>query len=164
MSASHVDVASNRRRPDCLINCLFRRRLKNIKASNHCRWNPPANGFPSQKNSIAENVFIWWCHHDLQSNTTRISTEWQLKFLDFAQMLHLPGTKFSYHITHVSVDVQCVYFISRFPISHFIGNTARRQKLLYLLWLWCREWPCVLLKYMHIWVFGPISLVSSYTW
>ena len=41
---------------------------ENIKARRHWPlWGNPlvTGGFPSQRASKVENVFIWWCHHDI---------------------------------------------------------------------------------------------------
>ena len=61
------DGVSNHRRLDCLFNHLFRRRSKKIskpRVPGLCEGNPPVTGgFPSQRASNAENVFIWWRHH-----------------------------------------------------------------------------------------------------
>ena len=37
---------------------------ENSKASRHWPLWPVTGGFPSQRASNAENVFIWWSHHD----------------------------------------------------------------------------------------------------
>ena len=62
-------IASQNHQPrDCLLNRLFRRRSK--KTAKHrvtglCAGNSPVTGeFPAQRASYAENVSIWWRHHD----------------------------------------------------------------------------------------------------
>ena len=59
---------SNRRRLGCLLNHLFRRKLKKtskFRVTGLCEGNPPVtDGFPSQRASNAEDVSIWWRHHD----------------------------------------------------------------------------------------------------
>ena len=54
---NECDGVSNQRRPDCLLNRLFRRRSKKTSKFR------VTGGFPSQKDSNAENVFIWWRHN-----------------------------------------------------------------------------------------------------
>ena len=53
---------------DCLLNRLFRRRSKKIsklRVTGLCAGNSPGTGeFPAQMASNAENVLIWWRHHD----------------------------------------------------------------------------------------------------
>ena len=60
------DGVSNRRRPHCLLTCWFRRRWKKTsKLRVTGAGNSPVTGeFPAQKASYAENVSIWWCHHE----------------------------------------------------------------------------------------------------
>ena len=60
---------SNHRPHDCLLNRLFRRRSKKtpklriigLRAGN----SPVTDEFPAQRASEAENVSIWWRHHEL---------------------------------------------------------------------------------------------------
>ena len=62
------DGVSNHQPHDCLLNRLFRRRSKktwNLRVTGLCVENSPGTGeFPAQMASNAENVFIWWRHHD----------------------------------------------------------------------------------------------------
>ena len=52
----------------CLLNRLFRRRLKKtskLRVTGLCLWNSPGTGeLPAQMASNEENVSIWWRHHD----------------------------------------------------------------------------------------------------
>ena len=61
---------SNYQPHDCLLNRLFRRRSKKtskLRVTGLCAGNSPGTGeFPTQMASNAENVSIWWCHHDLK--------------------------------------------------------------------------------------------------
>ena len=63
------DSVSNNQRLYCQLNNLFRRRLKitsKLRATGLCAWNSPVTGeFPAQRASNAENVSIWWRHHEL---------------------------------------------------------------------------------------------------
>ena len=62
------DSVSNHQPYDCLLNCLFRRRSKiisKLRVTGLCVGNSPETGeFPAQMASNAENVSIWWRHHD----------------------------------------------------------------------------------------------------
>ena len=64
---------SNYRRLGCLINRLFKRRLKKTwktRFTGLCEGNSSVTGeFPAQRASNAENVSIWWRHHDLRNFT-----------------------------------------------------------------------------------------------
>ena len=63
------DSVSNHQPHDCLLKRLFRRRSKKTSklcVTGLCVGNSPATGeFPAQMASNAENVFIWWRHHNL---------------------------------------------------------------------------------------------------
>ena len=63
------DSVSNHQPHDCLLNRLFRRRSKKtskLRVAGLCVGNSPGTGeFPAQMASNAENVSIWWRHHDL---------------------------------------------------------------------------------------------------
>ena len=60
---------SNHRRLDCLLNRLFRCRSKKtlkLRVTGLCEGNSPVIGeFPAQRASNAQNVSIWWRHHDI---------------------------------------------------------------------------------------------------
>ena len=62
------DGVSNHRPHDCLLNRLFRRRSKKtckLRVTGLCEGNSPVTGeFPAQRASDAENVSIWWRHHE----------------------------------------------------------------------------------------------------
>ena len=59
---------SNHQPHDCLLNRLFRARSKKtskLRVTGLCVANSPGTGeFPTQMASNAENVSIWWRHHD----------------------------------------------------------------------------------------------------
>ena len=64
------DGVSNHQPHDCLFNSLFRRRSKKISklhVTGCCDGNSPVTSeFPAQRASYAENVSIWWHHHDIE--------------------------------------------------------------------------------------------------
>ena len=79
------DVVPNHRRPDCLLKRLFRRRSKKtskLRVTGLYGGNSPVTGeFPTQRVSNAENVSIWWRHHDSMKTTptsTPPLTVWSL--------------------------------------------------------------------------------------
>ena len=59
---------SNHQPHGCLLNRLFRRKSKKtskLRVTGLCAGNSPGTGeFPAQMASYAENVSIWWRHHD----------------------------------------------------------------------------------------------------
>ena len=62
------DGVSNHQPHDCLLNRLFRRRSKKTSklcVTGLCVGNSPVTGeFPALRASNAENVSIWWRHHE----------------------------------------------------------------------------------------------------
>ena len=62
------DSVLNHQPHDCLLNRLFRRRSKKTSklcVTGFCAGNSPGTGeFPAQMASYAENVSIWWRHHE----------------------------------------------------------------------------------------------------
>ena len=62
------DDVSNNRHHDCILNRFFRRRSKKtskLRVTGLYEENSPVTGeFPAQRARNAENVFIWWRHHD----------------------------------------------------------------------------------------------------
>ena len=62
------DSVSNHQPHDCFLKRLIRRRSKKaskLRVTGHCAGNSPGTGeFPAQMASNAENVSIWWRHHE----------------------------------------------------------------------------------------------------
>ena len=62
------DGVANHQHLHCLLNHLFGRRSKKtskLRFTGLCADNTPVTGeFPAQKTSNAENVSIWWRHHN----------------------------------------------------------------------------------------------------
>ena len=62
------DSVSNHQPHNCLLNRLFRRRSKEtskFRVTGLCAGNSTGTGeFPAQMASYAENVSIWWRHHE----------------------------------------------------------------------------------------------------
>ena len=65
------DGVSNQQPHDCLLNRLFRRRsTSKLRVTGLCVGNSPVTSeFPAQRSSNAENVSIWWRHHDSKTPT-----------------------------------------------------------------------------------------------
>ena len=63
------DGVSNHQAHHCLLNRLVRRRSKKtskLRVTGLCVGNSPVTGeFPAQRSSYAENVSIWWRHHEI---------------------------------------------------------------------------------------------------
>ena len=62
------DGVSNHQPYDCLLNRLFgcgSKKTSKLRVTGLCAGNSPVTGeFPAQSASNAENVTIWWRHHD----------------------------------------------------------------------------------------------------
>ena len=65
------DNVSNHQPHDCLFNPLIRRiskKTSKLRVTGLCVGNSPGTGeFPAQMASNAENVSIWWRHHEEES-------------------------------------------------------------------------------------------------
>ena len=65
----HAGV-SNHQPHGCLLNRSFRHKSKKtskLRVTGLCARNSPGTGeFPAQMASYAENVYIWWRHHDMR--------------------------------------------------------------------------------------------------
>ena len=72
-SPNDCDGISNHQPHDCLLNrCVqaqFKEYIKKLRFTGLCEGNSPVTGeFLSQRASNAENVSIWWRHHDMGSS------------------------------------------------------------------------------------------------
>ena len=76
----HAGV-SNHQPHGCLLNRLFRRKSKKtskLRVTGLCAGNSPGTGeFPAQMASYAENVSIWWRHHELFAFSHRSNDYYQ---------------------------------------------------------------------------------------
>ena len=72
ITMNESDGVSNHQPHDCLLKRLFGRRSKKtskFRVTSLCVGNSPGTGeFPAQRASNAENVSIWWHHHDATSS------------------------------------------------------------------------------------------------
>ena len=78
----HAGV-SNHQPHGCLLNRLFMRKSKKtskLRVTGLCVGNSPGTGeFPAQMASNAENVSIWWRHHEINNSNTGVDSlyyEW----------------------------------------------------------------------------------------
>ena len=78
------DSVSNHQPHDCFLNRLFRRRSKKIsklRVTGLCAGNSQGTGeFPAQMASNAENISIWWRHHESGPKYEVVSHEAEYKF------------------------------------------------------------------------------------
>ena len=102
----------------CSAVCLHRQQ-RNIKGPRPCllvRGNPPVTGgIPSQRDSNAENVFIWWRHNagiimyfstnDLRTHTTTRHNRTQTKHNRTVWIVYEIHCRFSYGCPQIRVNI-----------------------------------------------------------
>ena len=129
---------SNHQPHDCLPNRLFRCRSKktsNLRVTGLCAGNSPVTGeFPAQGASNAENVSIWWRHHDVIVYVTCTNWYWygplaSLKACDWSMPVTCVGkeivlTTLDYHIRLVGrvVDGVVIVTVLNRPQSRTMDN------------------------------------------
>ena len=81
------DSVSNHQPRYCFLNRLFRHRSKKtskLRVTGLCAGNSPGTGeFPAQMASSAENVSIWWRHHDTSIRCHMIRQTQDVSYLLF---------------------------------------------------------------------------------
>ena len=90
------DGVSNYQPHGCLLYRLFRRRSKKtskLRVTGLCAGNSPGTGeFPAQMASYAENVSIWWRHHDavvdVQATSTNLNATKSFQYLPQYDLHH----------------------------------------------------------------------------
>ena len=92
------DGISNHPPHDCLLNRLFRRRSKKtskLRVTGLCGGNSPVTDeFPAQMASNAEDVSIWWRHHDLTQVSTGIHYVDAISFEFRTLQIFFPGIRY----------------------------------------------------------------------
>ena len=127
---------SNYRHLECLLNRLFRRRSKKASklcVTGLCEGNSPATGkFPTQRASNAENISIWWRHHESSlfqvdpPGTPQIMIIFQyLWHCNFKQKRKTSGHSFRWAITLFYYHTLCV---DRHIVDSINGATEYRRQ------------------------------------
>ena len=122
------DYVSNHQTHDRLLNRLFRRRSKKtskLRVTGLCAGNSPGTGeFPAQMASNAENVSIWWRHHDKSALLQRTGNKSQpMLTQNYANELdesHLDDTKTRLSITW------------KLPTTHFVSTNSSSYSQIWL--------------------------------
>ena len=100
------DSVSNHQPHDCFLNRLFRhssKKTSKLRVTGLCAGNSPGTGeFPAQMTSNAENVSIWWRHHE--SRTSKA-------------ILKIHST-FNSRQLHINCLVLLTVFINDFNFTH----------------------------------------------
>ena len=131
----HNDGVSNRQPPDCLLNRLFRRRSKKIsklRVTGVCAGNSlVASEFLAHMASNAENVSMWWRHHDAEKNSRFTDPSWGKPPVTNGFPLHKGPvmrnfTVFFDVILKILLNQQsmCWWFSTRWRSCDFTGNGA----------------------------------------
>ena len=85
------DGVSNHQPHDCFLKRLNRCRSKKtskLHVTGLCVGNSPVTGeFPAQRASNAENVSIWWCHHDYNGTRLYISDQFFFFYLQLQKKM-----------------------------------------------------------------------------
>ena len=110
------DSVSNHLPHDCLRNRLFRRKSKKtskLRVTGLCAGNSPGTGeFPAQMASNAENVSIWWRHHEIvQIRITNNQHFWHLNLGCPNMQQNFPGTIESMILSSISSDWARMFLI-----------------------------------------------------
>ena len=107
-----LDSVSNHQPPGCLLNRLFRRKSKKtskLRVTGLCAGNSPGTGeFSAQMASYAENVSIWWRHHDEQNSLKKMWSKLNTVRLgpSICTSYYIPSPHLtSHHITPSSIHV-----------------------------------------------------------
>ena len=120
------DSVSNHQSHDCLLiyiyNRLFRRRSKKtakLCVNGLCEGNSPVTGeFPAQRASNAENVSIWWLHHDCGILLMAINVYIEKRGM-IATAIHIP----TIYCNYTGTSLVCMREANWF--SHAILTTQR---------------------------------------
>ena len=87
------ECVSNHQPYDCLLKRLFGRRSKKtskLRVAGLCEGNSPGTGeFPAQMASNAENVSIWWRHHEFVELPVRVVSEVPNCSLRYAKLRYI---------------------------------------------------------------------------
>ena len=155
------DSVSNHQPHVCLLNRLFRRRSKKtskLRVTGLCVENSPGTGeFPAQMASYAENVSIWWRHHETVALVRWFHSSgrqcnnmfsywwnfplWGLKFLRSCQRGSPPID--SFHKSHNALD--------KYPIMHhFVTEMCTHMHIAVTKW-------CIV-------VYGTVALWNMWDW
>ena len=118
------DSVSNHQPHYYLLNLLFKCRSKKIsklRVTGLCVGNSPRTGeFPPQMASNAENVFIWWRHHEIVECRLRTNTEFQSCLVLFLDALVMAGAGPSADAT-LTAKTQ-LFFTKYFQLSTILNN------------------------------------------
>ena len=101
------DGVLNHQPRNCLLNRLYRRRSKKtskLRATGLCAANSPVTcEFPAPSASNAENVSIWWRHHELRWDFKTFSLQLSFDSIIF-MIIKLTTTIATWKLTQIEVS------------------------------------------------------------
>ena len=127
----HAGV-SNHQPHGCLLNRVFRRKSKKtskLRVTGLCTGNSPGTGeFPAQMASYAENVFIWWRHHE--------ASEWSSAEINIPWSAVITQSNLSRYCIRQCVNINRTYFRLGSYNRHHIARPHGRAMgcLLWEIW------------------------------
>ena len=105
------DGVTNYQHHDCLFNRLFKRRSNKtpkLHVTGLCAGNSPVTGeFPAQRASKAENISIWWRHHDTTKFHYYFSRAYALEAIEVNHLTRCDLDHGSWHM-FIKVLVCCL--------------------------------------------------------
>ena len=122
------DGVSNHQSHDCLLDRLFRRRSKKtpkFRVTGLCAGNSPVTGeFPAQMASNAENVSIWWRHHEWAHFLNSIISQFLFCFVLFLFFRIVERL-----VTYWEVSAQYSWYVTCQIWTWFKGSKSQFCKL-----------------------------------
>ena len=168
------DGASNHQPHHCLLNCLFRHRLKKIpklRVTGICAGNSAVTGeFPARMASNTEKVSIWWHHYG--TTTTFVMSHvyliWQyimhvsyLSYFFWVLRLIFRPITFTYHAHYVYIPFFIYFFWSlRLPFfNYFDASRSLRWRFHYIsISRSLPSWCCLSFPLSSLWVLSALLL------
>ena len=96
------DGVSNHQPHDSLLSRLFRHRSKKkskLRVTGLCEGNSPVTGeFPAQRASNAENVSLWWRHHDGIGISPQRASDAEFFYVDLNKWLNKQPSRRSFEM------------------------------------------------------------------
>ena len=133
MTSQWAQCVLNNRSLDCLLNRLLRCRSKKtskLRVAGLSYGNPPViGGLPSQRIRNAENVSIWWRHHECRSDKYDERRFWWKKCMIFALSCYTFQRNTSYN-SHYYIAPRLVFPVY-IHLSHPLGNVQFHNLLRY---------------------------------
>ena len=110
---NECDCVSNHQPHNCLLKRLFGQRSKKtskFRVTGLCVENSPGTGeFPAQRASYAENVSIWWRHHETTTRPTMSHVQVPQKTIGHPHVWAISLSWLLSLIVHMYTIYVCIY-------------------------------------------------------